>query len=264
MTKTSQNELLLCIKEYIKQEIVNDIKNQKDGPFFGLSADEVADISNWEALGTIVRYVKDCEPIERLLEFVPCEYVKGKCICNYLVKALQDSSLDPKMYCSQTLDGAGNLSGKTKADAAQFCLKIENEKAVYFHCASHELKLRLSKMPKVPQVSNMISTVQFLGLFYNISQKRQRKLELSISLKNPGNNLIKSKAKPMCGTRLVERHMTFEDLPNLCELVIHCLESIQHKDDLENRFDSKTVIEASGLLKQLQNPGFIILFQTCR
>ena len=34
LSKTSQNELLLCIKEYIQQEIVNDIKNQKDGPFF--------------------------------------------------------------------------------------------------------------------------------------------------------------------------------------------------------------------------------------
>ena len=46
LSKSSQNELLLCIKEYIQQEIVNDIENQKDGPFFGLSADEVTDVSN--------------------------------------------------------------------------------------------------------------------------------------------------------------------------------------------------------------------------
>ena len=37
---------------------------------------------------------------------------------------------------------------------------------------------------------------------------------------------------------------TFKDLAN---------ESIQDNDDPENRFESKTVIEASGLLKQLQN-----------
>ena len=34
--------------------------------------------------------------------------------------------------------------------------------------------------------------------------------------------------------------------------VIHYLESIQRNDDRENSFESKTVIEASGLLKQLK------------
>ena len=67
----------------------------------------------------------------------------------------------------------------------------------------------------------------------------------------------------MCETRRVERHATFEDLANFYELVIHCLESIERNDDPENRFDSKAVIEASGLLKQLQNRGFITSFQIC-
>ena len=33
LSKTFQNELFLCIKEYIQQVIVNDIKNQKMLPF---------------------------------------------------------------------------------------------------------------------------------------------------------------------------------------------------------------------------------------
>ena len=76
-----------------------------------------------------------------------------------MVKALQDSGLDPKMCPSQTFDGAGNTPGKTNGAAAQFCLKTESEKAAYFQCASHELNLCLSKASKVPQVSNMISTM---------------------------------------------------------------------------------------------------------
>ena len=103
----------------------------------------------------------------------------------------------------------------------------------------------------------MISTMQFLELFYQVSPKRQRKLQLPISLKNPGKNVLKSKVKPMCETHWVERHKTFEDLANSYKSFIHGLESIQRYDDLENRFDSKTVIEASVLLKQLQNPGFV-------
>ena len=104
--------------------------------------------------------MKDCEYIERLLEFVLCEDSKGKSVCNYLLKAHQYSDLDPKMCRSQTRNGDGNMSGKTKEAAAQFCLRTQNEKAVCFHCASHKPNLCLPKASKVLQVSAM----QFLGL----------------------------------------------------------------------------------------------------
>ena len=64
----------------------------------------------------------------------------------------------------------------------------------------------------------------------------------------------------MCETGWVERHTSFEDLANLYESVIHFLESIQRSNDPENRIDVKAAIEASGLFKQLQNLGFIIIF----
>ena len=48
LSKTTQNDLLSCIKDFIQSEIVNDIQNQTEGPFFGISADEVTDVSNWE------------------------------------------------------------------------------------------------------------------------------------------------------------------------------------------------------------------------
>ena len=61
----SQNDLLACIKEYIQQEIVKEIKRQNEGPYFGLSADEVTDVPNWEQLGVIVRYIKNSRPVEK-------------------------------------------------------------------------------------------------------------------------------------------------------------------------------------------------------
>ena len=48
LSKTSQNDLLACVKEYIQQAIVKEIKRQNEDPYFELSADEVIDISNWE------------------------------------------------------------------------------------------------------------------------------------------------------------------------------------------------------------------------
>lgn len=55
ISKTTQNELLDCIKEYIQQVIIEVIRQQPDGAYFGLSADEVTDCSNWEQLGIVLR-----------------------------------------------------------------------------------------------------------------------------------------------------------------------------------------------------------------
>ena len=77
LSKTSQNDLLACIKEYIQQETVKEIKRQNEGPYFGLSADEVTNVSNWEQLGVIVHYIKNSRPVEKLLEYASCDDIKG-------------------------------------------------------------------------------------------------------------------------------------------------------------------------------------------
>ena len=48
LSKTTQNDLLSCIKDFIQSEIVNDIQNQAKWSIFGISVDEVIDMSNWE------------------------------------------------------------------------------------------------------------------------------------------------------------------------------------------------------------------------
>ena len=70
ISKTTQNELLECIKEYIQDDIISEIRSQKIGPKFGIQVDEVTDISNSEQLGLVLRYVKNGKPIERLIEYI--------------------------------------------------------------------------------------------------------------------------------------------------------------------------------------------------
>ena len=114
-----------------------------------MSADEVTDVSNWEQLGIVVRYVRNCQAIEKLLEFVQCDDVKGASIAEFIINALNNAGLYPQMCRAQTYDGAGNMAGKEKGAAAKFCSETGNEKAVYFHCTSHELNLFLSKAFKI-------------------------------------------------------------------------------------------------------------------
>lgn len=61
MSKTAQNELLLCMGDFIRNAIVDDIHESK---FFSIIADEVSDVSNWEQLGIVIHCLKDGQPVE--------------------------------------------------------------------------------------------------------------------------------------------------------------------------------------------------------
>ena len=104
LSKTTQNDLLSCIKDFIQSELVNDIQNQTEGPVFGISADEVTDVSNWEQLGIVVRYVRNCQAIEKLLEFAHCDDIKGASIAEFINNALNNAGLNPQMCRAQTYD----------------------------------------------------------------------------------------------------------------------------------------------------------------
>ena len=74
LSKTTQNEVLLCISDLFRDQIVEDIKKSK---FSSVSADEVIDVSNWEQL-IVFRYIKDGEDVEKWVGFVACEVYVGK------------------------------------------------------------------------------------------------------------------------------------------------------------------------------------------
>ena len=141
------------------------------------------------------------------------------------------------------------MSGKSKRAAAVFRSKTGNESAVYFRCASHELNLCLSKASKAPQVFNMVSTMQTLGVFFfKYSPKCQRKLEEAVAEADT-EGCLKKKIKPLCETCWVERHTGFDDLNQLYKPLVNCFESIQSNSDPNNWFDAKSTTEAAGHLK---------------
>ena len=50
ISKTSQNELLFCLKTFIQEKIVEEVRSQQVGPYYGFQCDEVTDASNWDNL----------------------------------------------------------------------------------------------------------------------------------------------------------------------------------------------------------------------
>ena len=59
ISKTTQNELLECIKQYVQDQIIDVVKAQSIGPKFSVYTDEITDMSNKEKMGLILRYVKE-------------------------------------------------------------------------------------------------------------------------------------------------------------------------------------------------------------
>lgn len=259
-SSTCQNDLLLCIKDYIQNEIVTDINQQDFGPMFGIQADEVTDSSNWEQLGIVLRYMKDDKPVEKLIEFVECEETTGEAICDAIVSSLAKLKLLPENCRAQTYDGAGNMCGKQKGCASRF--QQLSPRALYIHCSSHQLNLALSKACSLPEIHCMLSTIKSVGLFFKYSPKRSRELESSITSLNEGrpNKIKVSKVKLLCETRWVERHTSLEEFDEIYEALLICLEDISSKK-LHSSWDKKTVIEASGLLTNIAKPAFIAAFQ---
>ena len=168
MSNKVQNELLVFMAEDLVSLIIKDVKASQ---FFGVQADEVTDVSGWEQLGISVRYVKNGEAMEKLVSFVECKSVTGDALCTKLISVLKDIGLDPKSCRAQAFDGAGAMSGHLNGCQAKF--KEHVPEATYFHCASHQLNLALTKTCSVKPVQCMLADLQALWIFFKYSPKCQ-------------------------------------------------------------------------------------------
>ena len=77
-----------------------------------------------------MRYVKNSQAIEKLLELVQCDDGKGASIAKFIINALNNAGLNPQMCRAHTYDGASNMAGKEEGAAAKFCSETENKKVV--------------------------------------------------------------------------------------------------------------------------------------
>lgn len=259
ISKTSQNDLLECMGDVIREAIVKEVK---ESHYYAILADEVTDVSGWEQLGVALRYVKDGKAQEKLIAFVACERVRGEDICKSLLATLVESGLDPKSCRAQGYDGASNMSAKF--NGCQVLFREAAPLAGYFHCGSHQLNLVLSKSASLPIIHSMVCNMKSLGIFFHYSPKRQRALEKAIKNVNKEKDdpILQQKFKLLCETRWVERHTAFEDMLDLYEPLVICLESISANTDKDWDWDAKSVVEANGLLRSITSSEFIAAFHT--
>jgi hypothetical protein len=149
------------------------------------------------------------------------------------------------------------MAGKFKGVQARF--REENQKALYFHCASHCLSLCVVKACGLPSVKNVMGTLQELSLFFSLSPKRQRKLEEVIKGSQPDTN--KTKLVDLCRTRWVEKHAALDAFNDLYLQVHDCLGQMCEDSD---HWDSETLTKATGFLHTITSSTFMVAFIVVR
>ena len=114
----------------------------REAHFFGVSADEVADLSNREQMSLVVRFVdKDKNIREEFLGFVQCDSgTDGATLTHIILQKLQDEwGLRMENCRGQTYDGAGAMAGSVRGVSSRILSVYP--KALYTHCTSHILNL---------------------------------------------------------------------------------------------------------------------------
>lgn len=145
-----------------------------------------------------------------MCEFLECASTPGEQICNKIITSLSQGELDINYCRGQTIDGAGNMAGKTSGCAARLRRIVPT--AIYHHCSRHDLNLALSKCLKVKEVQLMLDTSKHIGMLFKYSPKNCRKWEQCIEEYNRSATVKveKSKFKLFCETRWVEKHNILE------------------------------------------------------
>ena len=127
ISKISQNELINCCGNYIKDILVKEMKENR---FFSILADEASDCSNQEQLSLVIRFVDGSGEIgEEFLDFLHYDLgLSGKALSETVLNGIANFTLDLHNCRGQGYDGASSVSGYINALSSQIlCI---NEKAI--------------------------------------------------------------------------------------------------------------------------------------
>ena len=163
-SKTTQNEIIECCSEVIRELIIADVRASK---LFSISAGEATDCSTKEQMPLVLRYVdRNWEIQERCVTVIHCDSsISGKALKDTLITCItKELQLDINTCRGQCYNGAANMAGQYTGLATR-SWQI-TPLALYTHCASHRLTLCVATACQSQSVKNMMSSVARVGIFF--------------------------------------------------------------------------------------------------
>lgn len=239
------NNFINIMSNHILKNITVDIKNAK---IFSILVDETQDLSCYEQVSIVIRYVDDKFEIHEVFYgFYKTDRTDSTTLANLIKEILLKNNLKVENIRGQCYDGAAAMRGTYNGVQAK--IRELNPLAFYVHCYAHILNLCLVDLTKqVACVRNIFGTLQSLYNFIKASSKRNAIYE-SIWSKSSEANGTKS-LKKLCETRWSCRTDALKSVYLNFSEIIDTLEHIYNHDTVSGA-------EAKSLLNNLLNFEFI-------
>ena len=169
-------ELIELMGEKVLVAIVKEVLTAK---YYSISVDSTPDVSHVDQLTFTVRYVKDSDPVERFLQFIPIHSHGAENLADVIVKFLHENGIPLSDCRGHTYDNASNMAGRYSGLQAR--LKVLNPAAVFVPCAGHSLNLVGVKAAECcAQVVAFFDFVRKLYTFFSASTHRWAILTASV------------------------------------------------------------------------------------
>ena len=221
----------------------------RDRKFYGLIADETADISRMEQLAICLCSVSDDLIVdENLLGFYAMEKCNGESIYNAVADVLLRLEIDLADCCAVTFDGASSFSSQAVGVAGRICAVAK--RAVHTHCHMHCVNLAVQDaLTAVSFMRDFLNFIHDLIVFLRNSPKRCATIrQIATDHARTQTNI-----RPVCPTRFTVRYRAIESVKQQLVVIVEALDTFSQDSN-----DASISSTARGYLKRLMDFEFYI------
>ena len=240
LSKTVQNELLDCMLDVFREEILAEIEGSE---FISVLADETTDISEKFQLVIVVRYCnKEGKAMERFWGFFNPTGQDANSISECILSQLETMLKNKKdKLFRQNCDGVSVMSGILNGVQAKVrdCYKY-----VYFvHCYGHQLYFIMERAAKQNTKARIFfANLSSIPAFFSLSPHRQSVLDSCVSKRIPSAG----------ATRWNFKVRTVNTVHEKKEPLLECFKTLMESETSNNI----TINEASALVHTLEDSEF--------
>jgi hypothetical protein len=218
-----QDEILQMMADQLVRTLARTVRNRK---FYGLIADETADISRMEQLAVCLRSVSDDLIVdEHLLGFYAMEKCNSESIHNAVADVLLRLDIDLADCCAVTFDGASSFSSQAVGVAGRICAVAK--RAVHTHCHMHCVNLAVQDaLTAVSFMRDFLNFIHDLIVFLRNSPKRCATIRQinATDHARPQTNI-----RPLCPMRFTVRYRAIESVKQQLVVIVEALDAFSQR-----------------------------------
>lgn len=228
-----------CVHDKIKMEL-------KAAKYYSIVVDSTPDVSHCDQLAFIIRYIKNNQPIERFVKYIPAVGHKAVDMELACINTINELNISITYCRGQSYDNAANMSGKYAGLQAK--IKEYSKTANFVPCSAHSLNLvGISAADCCQEAILFFSTLDSVYNFFSGSTGRWIILEKHLK--------STKKVKQLSQTRWSARYDATSALLESYTFILNALDEILN-DECNN---SLTKCEATGIKNNMTTLNFAVM-----